>query len=178
VHTDSGAPAGPGGRQVGDAFTFEAAHPSLLSIARLIWRKKDESNFRVFSLLVQGAKESVLNACFLHNDVSAYKMLQGGCLTSSQAKDEFEQLSMSMILMGFPSKVQLFIWSVLAAVLHLGNVRFSYATQYENKVLYDDDAASGKALKTAAELLGVDAQVRSVCNTVLGTTCKSVGDRC
>ena len=87
-----------------------------------MWRKKRESNFRVFYLLVQGAKESIRDALSLEKDVNQYRMLRrGGCLDGSQAQDEFEQLSMSMILMGFPSKVQVLIWSVLAAILHLGN---------------------------------------------------------
>lgn len=57
-------------------------------------------------------------------------------------------------MIGFSELQRLKVYSIVAAVLHLGNIQFKNAEKYDGAEIID---SSEKSLQTASKLLAVDA---------------------
>ena len=77
-----------------------------------------------------------------------------GCFEADGVDDakEFEDTQKSMKLLGFTPKQQSWVFKTVAAILHLGSIRFKSSRKGNADGC---EVKSGKRLKRAADLLGV-----------------------
>lgn len=121
---------------------------------RIVSSGKDESNFDVLYLLLQGATKEEKTKWHLR-DSNHYKYLNNYGLMPAYSQDEFLNLKKCLKAIGIGSKVQDQIFALLSAILLLGEVEF------QNDTLNKQEACSIKnpeLLAVIAELFGVDSQ--------------------
>ncbi|KAM9458988.1 unconventional myosin-IXb-like isoform 1-T1 [Salvelinus alpinus] len=123
-----------------------------LEKCRLVFRDRSERNYHVFYYLLVGAsKEEQREFSLLHPEDYAY--LQQEDFNLDDAEDlrcEFKRLHQAMEMVGFlvPTKKQIF--SVLSAILYLGNVTYSQSEDGEGL-----EAGPADVLSTLSDLLKV-----------------------
>lgn len=109
-----------------------------------------ERNYHIFYQMLAGLSGADLKALQLTNDPAQYAFLGSEHIDGVDDKEEFELTRKSLTLAGFSDVDQWALWSVLAAILHLGNIQ----------IVQDDDLAriheADPALLHASQLLGVD----------------------
>nr|XP_060638727.1 unconventional myosin-Ig [Anolis sagrei ordinatus] len=102
-------------------------HNYLLEKSRILKQQPGERNFHAFYQLLLGAPEALLDSLHLSNDPTAYRFTQEGasnnCLGSDQA--DFRAVADAMAVIGFTPEEMGSVYKILAAILHLGNVRFA-----------------------------------------------------
>uniref|UniRef100_A0AAZ3Q5E9 Myosin IXb n=1 Tax=Oncorhynchus tshawytscha TaxID=74940 RepID=A0AAZ3Q5E9_ONCTS len=123
-----------------------------LEKCRLVFRDRSERNYHVFYYLLVGAsKEEQREFSLLHPEDYAY--LQQEDFNLEDAEDlrcEFKRLHQAMEMVGFlvPTKKQIF--SVLSAILYLGNVTYSQSEDGQGL-----EAGPADVLYTLSDLLEV-----------------------
>ncbi|CAH0407500.1 unnamed protein product [Chilo suppressalis] len=154
----------------------------LLEKSRICTQSADERNYHVFYLLCAGADKDLRTALRLTKP-DDYKYLKNGCtqyFTSAasekkitanqkskqqQAKgglrdpilddvEDFQRLHQALSRVGLTEDEKRAVYSVVAAVLHLGNIEFEEETGARGGC--GVSSASESSLATAAGLLGVD----------------------
>ncbi|TXT13452.1 hypothetical protein VHUM_00819 [Vanrija humicola] len=126
----------------------------LLERSRLVYQPDTERNYHVFYQLLAGAPSKERKDLSLPTDPQQFAYLAGGGPSSStiagvdDAK-EFRDTQEALSTVGISVERQWSIFKVLAALLHLGNVKITQART--DAVLSDDDPA----LLIATELLGL-----------------------
>jgi myosin-1 len=126
----------------------------LLEQARVVTQGKDERNFHVFYQLMAGANDQMKKEFGLEGVPTQFHYTnQSGCFTRPNVSDaeEFLEMIEAMTVMGIDSTAQWYVFQVLSAILHLGNVVF----KGETKAQITDDAE----MQWAAYLLEVDQKV-------------------
>ncbi|XP_056022908.1 unconventional myosin-IXa-like isoform X20 [Ostrea edulis] len=98
----------------------------LLEKSRIVSQAKNERNYHVFYYLLAGADEQEREALHLRKPEEYHYLRQSGCYTLEGEDEvhEFVRLKQSMEMVGFSSVTQKRIFSVMSAVLLLGNVEF------------------------------------------------------
>lgn len=98
----------------------------LLEKSRIVSQAKNERNYHVFYYLLAGADGQERDALHLCKPEEYYYLRQSGCYTleGEDEAHEFARLKQSMEMVGFSSVTQKRIFSVMSAVLLLGNVEF------------------------------------------------------
>ncbi|XP_078314826.1 unconventional myosin-IXb-like isoform X4 [Crassostrea virginica] len=98
----------------------------LLEKSRIVSQAKNERNYHVFYYLLAGADGQEREALHLCKPEEYYYLRQSGCYTleGEDEAHEFARLKQSMEMVGFSSVTQKRIFSVMSAVLLLGNVEF------------------------------------------------------
>lgn len=133
----------------------------LLERVRLIKQSKDERNFHIFYELINGATDSQREALGLDAGAKyAYAAQKKSKLKRDRAGDQikFGQTLQAMTDIGMASDQQDQILSIVAAILHLGNITFDSVNSADNcDQLADIAENSAESLKHAARLLNVDA---------------------
>ncbi|XP_054900866.1 unconventional myosin-IXAa isoform X5 [Poeciliopsis prolifica] len=142
----------------------------LLEKSRLVYQEHNERNYHVFYYLLAGSSEEERKAFHLKKP-EEYHYLSQKTKTSSRPhwdsyyesepdcftvegedlKHDFERLQLAMEMVGFLPATRKQIFSLLSAILHLGNIR------YKRKAYRDDsiDICNPEVLPVVSELLEV-----------------------
>uniref|UniRef100_A0A8C2C8M2 Myosin IXAa n=1 Tax=Cyprinus carpio TaxID=7962 RepID=A0A8C2C8M2_CYPCA len=124
----------------------------LLEKSRLVYQEHNERNYHVFYYLLAGASEEERTLFHLKKP-EEYHYLNQDCFTveGEDLKHDFERLQLAMEMVGFLPATRKQIFSLLSAILHLGNIR------YKKKIYRDDsiDICNPEVLPVVSELLEV-----------------------
>ena len=125
----------------------------LLERSRLVFQPLKERNYHIFYQLVAGASDAEKQELGLLAVEDFEYLNQGGTpvIDGVDDKAEFEATRKSLAVIGVPNEDQTDIFRVLAALLHLGNVKIT-ATRTDSSV-----SSTEPALLRACEMLGIDA---------------------
>ncbi|XP_040910848.1 unconventional myosin-IXb isoform X2 [Toxotes jaculatrix] len=124
----------------------------LLEKCRLVSRDKSERSYHVFYYLLVGAsKDEQEEFCLLKPQDYRY-LKQEDLLIEDEEKlgQEYKRLHQAMEMVGFLPSTKKHIFSILSAILHLGNV--TYTVSKDTEVL---EVGPAKVLSTLSDLLKV-----------------------
>ncbi|XP_056318152.1 unconventional myosin-IXAa isoform X6 [Danio aesculapii] len=143
----------------------------LLEKSRLVYQEHNERNYHVFYYLLAGTSEEDRTAFHLKKPEEYHYLNQmtkkphrphwenyyenepQDCFTveGEDLKHDFERLQLAMEMVGFLPTTRKQIFSLLSAILHLGNIR------YKKKIYRDDsiDICNPEVLPVVSELLEV-----------------------
>lgn len=112
----------------------------LLEKSRICMQGRNERNYHVFYHLLEGASEQERSQLYLKKAHEYNYLNRSGCSTLENVDEsyEFSRLKQSMEMVGFTVEKQRRLFSVLSAVLLLGNVEFQ-----PRKSAYHHDEAVG-----------------------------------
>ncbi|KAJ9197074.1 hypothetical protein DTO166G4_6811 [Paecilomyces variotii] len=125
----------------------------LLERSRLVFQPLKERNYHIFYQLVAGATDSERQELGLASVEEFDYLNQGGTPTIDGVDDkaEFDATRKSLGTIGVAEPTQADIFRVLAALLHLGNVKIT-ATRTDSQL-----SATEPSLVRACEMLGINA---------------------
>ncbi|KAJ5812559.1 hypothetical protein N7474_008860 [Penicillium riverlandense] len=124
----------------------------LLERSRLVFQPLKERNYHIFYQLVAGATEEEKQGLGLLSIEEFEYLNQGGApiIDGVDDKAEFDATRKSLSTIGVPGEAQTEIFRVLAALLHLGNVKIS-ATRTDSSLSPEEPS-----LVRACEMLGIN----------------------
>jgi myosin-5 len=125
----------------------------LLERSRLVFQPLKERNYHVFYQLIAGATEAEREELSLR-PVEEFSYLNQGSapvIDGVDDKAEFNATRESLTKVGVPPETQAGIWRLLAALLHIGDIKIT-ATRTDSNLAPDEPA-----LVKACALLGIDA---------------------
>ncbi|XP_038602338.1 unconventional myosin-IXa isoform X3 [Tachyglossus aculeatus] len=124
----------------------------LLEKSRLVYQEHNERNYHVFYYLLAGASEEERLAFHLKKP-EEYHYLNQDCFTveGEDLKHDFERLQLAMEMVGFLPKTRRQIFSLLSAILHLGNICYKKKTYRDDSI----DICNPEVLPIVSELLEV-----------------------
>ncbi|CAH2302747.1 unconventional myosin-Id [Pelobates cultripes] len=118
-------------------------------INNYLLEKLGERNFHSFYQMILGAPEQTLRSLHIQKDLSAYTYTRSLAQVKSNINDtsEYREVAEAMKVIGFKQEEIQTVYKILAAILHLGNLKFVVdgdTTMIEN----------GKVVSVVADLLG------------------------
>jgi len=124
----------------------------LLEKSRISFQAPNERSYHVFYQMLAGASQEEIKELDLLEPKEYRYLNQSGCVSVEGINDEedFEALRLAMDSLMITTEQQKGIFSVLSAVLHLGNVEF------QGKDEVSVSSKSTKTIATVARLLGFD----------------------
>ncbi|GFF28306.1 class V myosin (Myo4), putative [Aspergillus udagawae] len=124
----------------------------LLERSRLVFQPLKERNYHIFYQLVAGATDQEKEDLGLTSVEDFDYLNQGGTPTIEGVDDqsEFNATRKSLSTIGVPERTQAEIFRILAALLHLGNVKIT-ATRTDSTL-----SPSEPSLVRACDMLGID----------------------
>uniref|UniRef100_M4EFF0 Myosin motor domain-containing protein n=1 Tax=Brassica campestris TaxID=3711 RepID=M4EFF0_BRACM len=142
----------------------------LLERSRVCQLSDPERNYHCFYMLCAAPKEDVQR--YKLGEPKTYHYLnQSKCLEVDSINDaeEYHATRRAMDVVGISTEEQDAIFSVVAAILHLGNVEFAKGAETDSSVPKDEKSLFH--LKTAAELLSCDEKALedSLCKRIMVT---------
>uniref|UniRef100_A0A3Q2TDS2 Myosin IXA n=1 Tax=Fundulus heteroclitus TaxID=8078 RepID=A0A3Q2TDS2_FUNHE len=156
----------------------------LLEKSRLVYQEKDERNYHVFYYLLAGASEEERKAFHLkkpegyhylhqvdHPHWDRYCESETDCFTveGEDLKHDFERLQLAMEMVGFLPATRKQIFSLLSAILHLGDIR------YKKKRDDSIDISNPEVLPVVSELLEVKEEM--LCEALTTRKTVTVGEK-
>ncbi|XP_053512755.1 unconventional myosin-IXa isoform X1 [Artibeus jamaicensis] len=143
----------------------------LLEKSRLVYQEHNERNYHVFYYLLAGASEEERLAFHLKqpeeyhylNQITKKPLRQSwddycydsepDCFTTEgeDLRHDFERLQLAMEMVGFLPKTRRQIFSLLSAILHLGNIRYKKKTYRDDSI----DICNPEVLPVVSDLLEV-----------------------
>ncbi|KAL7980033.1 hypothetical protein Chor_001301 [Crotalus horridus] len=143
----------------------------LLEKSRLVYQEHNERNYHVFYYLLAGASEEEKSAFHLKQPDEYHYLNQMTKRSPKQSwddyyydsepdcfsvegedlKHDFERLQLAMEMVGFLPKTRRQIFSLLSAILHLGNIRYKKKTYRDDSI----DICNPEVLPIVSELLEV-----------------------
>nr|XP_046249649.1 unconventional myosin-IXAa isoform X4 [Scatophagus argus] len=142
----------------------------LLEKSRLVYQEHNERNYHVFYYLLAGASEEERKAFHLKKPEEyhylsqmtkstrqlhwdSYSESEADCFTveGEDLKHDFERLQLAMEMVGFLPATRKQIFSLLSAILHLGNIRYKRKTYRDDSI----DIHNPEVLPVVSELLEV-----------------------
>ncbi|XP_056453876.1 unconventional myosin-IXAb-like isoform X2 [Gadus chalcogrammus] len=144
----------------------------LLEKSRLVYQEHNERNYHVFYYLLAGASEEERKTFHLLQP-EEYHYLNQDCFTveGEDLKHDFERLQLAMEMVGFLPATRKQIFSLLSAILLLGNIRYKKKTYRDDSI----DICNPEVLPIVSELLEVKEEVLLEALTTRKTV--TVGDR-
>ncbi|KFP57594.1 Unconventional myosin-Id, partial [Cathartes aura] len=99
----------------------------LLEKSRVIVQQPGERSFHSFYQLLQGGSDQMLRSLHLQKDASAYNYICPGAQIKCSISDgaEFKAVADAMKVIGFKQEEIQTVYKIVAAILHLGNLKFS-----------------------------------------------------
>ncbi|XP_018608120.1 unconventional myosin-IXAa isoform X2 [Scleropages formosus] len=162
----------------------------LLEKSRLVYQEHNERNYHVFYYLLAGASEEERNAFHLkkpeeyhylnqmtkkhhrlHWENYCESELDCFIVEGEDLKHDFERLQLAMEMVGFLPATRKQIFSLLSAILHLGNIRYKKKTYRDDSI----DICNHEVLPTVSELLEVKEEMLFEALTTRKTV--TVGER-
>ncbi|XP_051739248.1 unconventional myosin-IXAb isoform X15 [Ctenopharyngodon idella] len=162
----------------------------LLEKSRLVYQEHNERNYHVFYYLLAGASEEERKSFHLlqpeeyHylNQITKkvhrqhwgnYYETELDCFTveGEDLKHDFERLQLAMEMVGFLPATRKQIFSLLSAILHLGNIRYKKKTYRDDSI----DICNPEVLPIVSELLEVKEEMLFEALTTRKTV--TVGER-
>lgn len=124
----------------------------LLEKSRLVYQEHNERNYHVFYYLLAGASEEERLAFHLKQP-DEYHYLNQDYFTveGEDLRHDFERLQLAMEMVGFLPKTRRQIFSLLSAILHLGNICYKKKTYRDDSI----DICNPEVLPIVSELLEV-----------------------
>ncbi|XP_034558738.1 unconventional myosin-IXb [Notolabrus celidotus] len=124
----------------------------LLEKCRVVSRDKNERNYHVFYYLLMGASKDEQEEFHLLQPQDFLYLKQEGFNLDDEEKlkQEYKRLHQAMEMVGFLATTKKYIFAILSAILHLGNV--TYTLSEENEVL---EVGPDEVLPTLCDLLKV-----------------------
>ncbi|KDO24461.1 hypothetical protein SPRG_20866 [Saprolegnia parasitica CBS 223.65] len=129
----------------------------LLEKFRVVAQIPHERNFHIFYFLLAGASDELSAKLSLGSPKDFFYLNQSGCVSDPNIDDEllFDDVCSALKTVGVDADKQLSVWTLLAGILHLGNVVLV------NRETSEGDCAevssnTTPALATCAMHLGVD----------------------
>ncbi|XP_054627652.1 unconventional myosin-IXAa isoform X3 [Dunckerocampus dactyliophorus] len=142
----------------------------LLEKSRLVYQEHNERNYHVFYYLLAGASEEERTAFHLMKPEDYHYLSQmtktthrlhwdsyceseADCFAveGEDLKHDFERLQLGMEMVGFLPATRKQIFSLLSAILHLGNIRYKRKTYRDDSI----DICNPEVLPVVSELLEV-----------------------
>uniref|UniRef100_A0A8C2WXQ9 Myosin IXA n=1 Tax=Cyclopterus lumpus TaxID=8103 RepID=A0A8C2WXQ9_CYCLU len=162
----------------------------LLEKSRLVYQEHNERNYHVFYYLLAGASEEERKSFHLLKPEEYHYLNQMtkkshklrwdnsyesdlDCFTveGEDLKHDFERLQLAMEMVGFLPATRKRIFSLLSAILHLGNIRYKKKTYRDDSI----DICNPEVLPIVSELLEVKEEVLLEALTTRKTV--TVGER-
>uniref|UniRef100_A0A8B9L1E6 Myosin IXA n=1 Tax=Astyanax mexicanus TaxID=7994 RepID=A0A8B9L1E6_ASTMX len=162
----------------------------LLEKSRLVYQEHNERNYHVFYYLLAGASEEERTAFHLRKPEEYHYLSQmtkkpqrlhwenyyesePDCFTveGEDLKHDFERLQLAMEMVGFLPATRKQIFSLLSAILHLGNIRYKKKTYRDDSI----DICNLEVLPIVSELLEVKEEMLFEALTTRKTV--TVGER-
>ncbi|XP_037547575.1 unconventional myosin-IXAa isoform X2 [Nematolebias whitei] len=162
----------------------------LLEKSRLVYQEHNERNYHVFYYLLAGASEEERKAFHLKKPEEYHYLSQMkktprqqhwdsyyeselDCFTveGEDLKHDFERLQLAMEMVGFLPATRKQIFSLLSAILHLGNIRYKRKTYRDDSI----DICNPEELPVVSELLEVKEEMLFEALTTRKTV--TVGER-
>ncbi|XP_014192066.1 unconventional myosin-IXAb isoform X3 [Haplochromis burtoni] len=163
----------------------------LLEKSRLVYQEHNERNYHVFYYLLAGASEEERKAFHLLKPEEYHYLNQmtkkshklywdnyyeselQDCFTveGEDLKHDFERLQLAMEMVGFLPTTRKQIFSLLSAILHLGNIRYKKKTYRDDSI----DICNPEVLPIVSELLEVKEEMLLEALTTRKTV--TVGER-
>uniref|UniRef100_A0A3B3TDD5 Myosin IXA n=1 Tax=Paramormyrops kingsleyae TaxID=1676925 RepID=A0A3B3TDD5_9TELE len=157
----------------------------LLEKSRLVYQEHNERNYHVFYYLLAGASEEERAMFHLQKPEEYHYLNQVGaqphwhahwipdCFTveGEDLKHDFERLQLAMELVGFLPTTRKQIFSLLSAILHLGNIRYKKKTYRDDSI----DICNLDVLPIVSQLLEVKEEMLFEALTTRKTV--TVGER-
>uniref|UniRef100_A0A3B4CUI6 Myosin IXA n=1 Tax=Pygocentrus nattereri TaxID=42514 RepID=A0A3B4CUI6_PYGNA len=162
----------------------------LLEKSRLVYQEHNERNYHVFYYLLAGASEEERTAFHLRKPEEYHYLSQvrkkpqrlhwenfyesePDCFTveGEDLKHDFERLQLAMEMVGFLPATRKQIFSLLSAILHLGNIRYKKKTYRDDSI----DICNLDVLPIVSELLEVKEEMLFEALTTRKTV--TVGER-
>uniref|UniRef100_A0A3B3X7C8 Myosin IXA n=1 Tax=Poecilia mexicana TaxID=48701 RepID=A0A3B3X7C8_9TELE len=162
----------------------------LLEKSRLVYQEHNERNYHVFYYLLAGASEEERKAFHLlkpeeyhylnqmtkrphklHWDNFYESELDCFTVEGEDLKHDFERLQLAMEMVGFLPSTRKQIFSLLSAILHLGNIRYKKKTYRDDSI----DICNPEGLPIVSELLEVKEEMLLEALTTRKTV--TVGER-
>ncbi|KAI3370612.1 hypothetical protein L3Q82_007180 [Scortum barcoo] len=153
----------------------------LLEKSRLVYQEHNERNYHVFYYLLAGASEEERKSFHLlkpeeyHylNQSKMRRLTPQDCFTveGEDLKHDFERLQLAMEMVGFLPTTRKQIFSLLSAILHLGNIRYKKKTYRDDSI----DICNPEVLPIVSELLEVKEEMLLEALTTRKTV--TVGER-
>ncbi|XP_069733851.1 unconventional myosin-Vb-like [Phaenicophaeus curvirostris] len=142
----------------------------LLEKSRVTFQAKAERNYHIFYQLCASATLPELQGLGLRGAEFFHYTCQGRCATAQSSKDaaDFESTRNAFSLLGVPEADQLDLFTILAAILHLGNVVVRGKDRRGDGCVVEP---SDEALGLFCTLLGIEASqvTRWLCHRKLVT---------
>ncbi|KRX01847.1 P-loop containing nucleoside triphosphate hydrolase [Pseudocohnilembus persalinus] len=137
----------------------------LLEKTRITTVAAGERNYHIFYHMIKGKNQEELNKYYLSNDPSIYKYLDSDCVNVAGVRDKelYEQVQASFNKLNFQKHEQEAIYSIVAAVILLGNIDFD-DSQYSDT--NPCSISNQELIKQIAELLQVDSETLVKCLTL------------
>ncbi|XP_067358322.1 unconventional myosin-IXAb-like isoform X3 [Channa argus] len=162
----------------------------LLEKSRLVYQEHNERNYHVFYYLLAGASEEEKKSFHLlkpeeyhylnqmtkkshklHWDNYYESELDCFIVEGEDLKHDFERLQLAMEMVGFLPTTRKQIFSLLSAILHLGNIRYKKKTYRDDSI----DICNPEVLPIVSELLEVKEEMLLEALTTRKTV--TVGER-